>query len=90
MIFFTIIGWLLAAIALLGEFLIFNLCFSENIGGFGLFVILTGIWLFISWIAFLILAFVAGLFGVLVNQYGEEKVIGGAITILLFGLFLGR
>ena len=90
MILFTILGWMLAAISLLGEAFIFFLCFGEANLGFWPFVILTCVWVFISWLAFLILAFIAGLFGVLVEEYGEEKVIGGAITVLLFGLFLGR
>ena len=87
MIFFRISGWIMAIIVILIEIGMYNACFNHGGGGLPVFLLLSAIWLFISWLAFLVLGFVAGLFGVLVSEYGEEKVIGGAITILLFGVF---
>ena len=91
MIFFTVLAWVLATIALLGEIIIGVGCFQSEspLGAVG-FIIGSCVWLFICWIAFLILKFIAGFFGILVDEYGEEKVIGGAMTILLLGFFLGR
>ena len=87
MVFFTILAWILAIATLAGEWVWFQLCFVQNDGAFGLFLMLTVIWFFLAYLAFLVLFFVAGLFKVLVDKYGEETVIGGAISILLFGIF---
>lgn len=87
MIFFRLLAWILAIATLAGEWFFFHLCFAETDAGLGLFLLLTVIWLFLAYLAFLVLYFVAGLFQVLVDKYGEEKVIGGAVTILLFGMF---
>ena len=80
----------MAAIVILIEMVMYNACFNYGGGGLPVFLLLTAIWLFISWLAFLVLGFVAGLFGFLISEYGEEKVIGGTITILLFGFLFGR
>ena len=90
MIIFTILGWIMAAIALLVEIGIYNICFNYEEWGLLAFLLMSAIWFFVSWLAFLLLGFVASFFGVLVSEYGEERVIGGTITILLFGFFIGR
>jgi hypothetical protein len=91
MVFFTILAWILAILTLAGEWFLFHLCFVESDGAmYGLFLLLTVIWFFLAYLAFLILYFVAALFQVLVDEYGEETVIGGAVTILLLGIFFRK
>ena len=82
-------AWLLVLAYAVLELLWFRLSIVESgfrDGVFG-FVVMTTL---VAYVLGLVLAFVAGLFGVLCQKYGEKEVIGGAITLLLLGSLWGR
>ncbi len=92
MILFRIAAWFLVLAYAVLELLWFRLSIIESgfrDGVFG-FVVMTILTTLVAYVLGLVLAFVAGLFGVLCQKYGEKEVIGGAITLLLLGSLWGR
>ena len=92
MILFRIAAWLLGLAYVVLALLWFRLSVIESgfRDGVFAFVVMTLLTTLVAYLLGLVLAFVAGLFGVLCQKYGEKEVIRGAITLLLLDSLWGR